>query len=88
MIFLDEDIFPHDLARININDNSKEDSADSFEERLFHERSSDSSSRPPRMISAQTRQALIDIIQKAYDQGWRPSLKHYIPATRFGRHRR
>lgn len=72
---------------INIDD-FKHESVDSYEERLFHERSLHSSSRAPRTISAQTRQALIDIIQKAYDQGWRPNLKHYIPATRFGRHRR
>jgi hypothetical protein len=39
-------------------------------------------------MSPHTRQAIMDILQKAIDQGWRPSLKHYIPGTRFGRHGR
>ena len=63
-------------------------SLDSYEERLYHERSIFSSTRPTNAAAGQTRQALIDFLQKAYDQGWRPNLKHYIPATRFGRHRR
>lgn len=35
---------------------------------------------------SQNRQQLIDLLRKAYSQGWKPNLKHYIPATRFGRH--
>ena len=68
------------------NDDSQ--SYDSYEERKFHQRGLFSSSRASHTISTHTRQAIIDILQKAYDNGWRPSLKHYIPATRFGRHRR
>jgi len=63
-------------------------SYDSYEERKFHQRALFSSSRPSHTIPAHTRQAIIDILQKAFDQGWRPNLKHYIPGTRFGRHRR
>ncbi len=76
------------------NDENDDDSVrdnqsfDSYEENEFHERSIFSTSRPSHTISAHTRQAIIDILQKAFDQGWRPNLKHYIPATRFGRHRR
>ncbi|CAF0939515.1 unnamed protein product [Rotaria sordida] len=36
--------------------------------------------------SSQNRQQLIDLLRNAYNQGWKPNLKHYIPATRFGRH--
>lgn len=61
---------------------------DSYEERQFYQRGILSSSHPSHTISPHTRQAIIDILQKAFDQGWRPSLKHHIPATRFGRHRR
>ncbi len=68
-------------------DDSNE-SYDSYEEKQFHQRGLFSSSHASHTISAHTRQAIIDILQKAFDQGWRPHLKHYIPATRFGRHRR
>ena len=61
---------------------------DSYEEREFYQRALSSSSHASRTISPHTRQAIIDLLQKALDQGWRPNLKHYIPATRFGRHRR
>jgi hypothetical protein len=74
-----------------INDNDFDDhisSFDSYEEKQFHQRSIFTATGRSHAISAQTRQALIDILQKAFDQGWRPNLKHYIPATRFGRHRR
>ena len=30
-------------------------------------------------------QRLLDLLRKAYNQGWKPHLKHYLPATRFGR---
>ena len=63
-------------------------SYDSYEERQFYQRALMSSSHASHTISPHTRQAIIDILQKALDQGWRPNLKHYIPATRFGRHRR
>ena len=71
----------------NSDDNNNNDEFDSYEERKFHERSLFSTKRPAHYISAQTRQALIDILQKAVDLGWQPRLKHYIPSTRFGRHR-
>jgi hypothetical protein len=38
--------------------------------------------------TSQTREQLIDILRQAYNQGWKPNLKHYVPATRFGRHHR
>ena len=60
-------------------------SYDSYEERQFHQRALFSTTHA---MTTHTRQALIDLLQKAFDQGWRPPLKHYIPATRFGRHRR
>ncbi|CAF1148659.1 unnamed protein product [Adineta ricciae] len=72
----------------NSDDNNDNDEFDSYEERKFHDRSLFSTQRPNHYISAQTRQALIDILQKAVDLGWKPKLKHYIPSTRFGRHRR
>ena len=30
---------------------------------------------------------VIELLRKAYRQGWKPNLKHYIPGSRFGRHR-
>lgn len=84
----DDNLFPKDLSEIINGEDYDDRSADSYEERQFHQRSLHSSSHsPPLTISAQTRQALIDLFQKAYDKGWRPNLKHHIPATRFGRHR-
>ena len=53
------------------------------EVRELHRRSLLSTSR-----ASQTRQEIIDILRKAYNQGWKPNLKHYIPGTRFGRHHR
>ncbi|UJR25843.1 hypothetical protein I4U23_007193 [Adineta vaga] len=70
------------------NNKAEDDKYDSYEERKFHERSLFSTSRPAHSLSAQTRQALMDILQKAVDRGWTPALKHYVPSTRFGRHRR
>jgi hypothetical protein len=75
----------HDNDDDSFNDNQ---SFDSYEEKKFHQRSIFTSSRPSNAISAHTRQVIIDILQKALNEGWRPNLKHYIPATRFGRHRR
>ena len=77
-----------DVANIVNRKDFDDVSLDSYEERLYHERSISSSTRPTNAAAGQTRQALIHFLQKAYDQGWRPNLKHYIPATRFGRHRR
>jgi len=37
--------------------------------------------------ASQTRQQIIDILRKAYHQGWKPNLKHHMPGTRFGRNR-
>ncbi len=51
--------------------------------REFHQRSAFPSSN-----TSQTRQQIIDLLRKAYNQGWKPNLKHYIPGTRFGRHNR
>jgi hypothetical protein len=76
------------LAKWVNNDDDSNQSYDSYEERKFHQRGLFSTSRASHTISTHTRQAIIAILQKAYEQGWRPSLKHYIPATRFGRHRR
>jgi hypothetical protein len=38
--------------------------------------------------SSNNRQQLIELLRQAYNRGWKPSLKHYMPATRFGRHLR
>lgn len=38
--------------------------------------------------TSQSRQQIIDLLRKAYNQGWKPNLKHYISGTRFGRHHR
>ncbi|CAF3311354.1 unnamed protein product [Rotaria socialis] len=35
---------------------------------------------------SQNRHQLIALLRKAYSQGWKPNLIHYVPATRFGRH--
>ena len=74
----------------NNDDNNANDEFDSHEERKFHERSLFITQRPVHYISAETRQALLDVLQQAADHGWKwkPNLKHYIPSTRFGRHRR
>jgi hypothetical protein len=63
--------------------NSQSDNDISYEEKEFHQRSIFSTSSP-----SQTRQQIIDLLRQAYNQGWKPNLKHYMPATRFGRHRR
>ncbi|CAF4162279.1 unnamed protein product [Adineta steineri] len=55
---------------------------DSFEERKFHERSSSSPSPLSHTMSPQTKQTLIDILEKALAEGWRPSNSHYNSATR------
>ena len=70
------------------SDNDYDSSFDSFEERKYHERSLLRSSQVLNAIPPRTRQALMDLIQKALDEGLKPNQKHYIPATRFGRHRR
>jgi hypothetical protein len=80
----DDNAKPADAA-YESSDNSD---IDTYEERKFHERSIFSTLRPPHFISARTREALIDFLQKAVEKKWRPNLKHYNPSTRFGRHRR
>ena len=55
----------------------------SYGKREFHQRSA----FPPSSTS-QNRQQIMDLLRKAYDQGWKPNIKHYLSATRFGRHRR
>ncbi len=79
-----------DLINAENDDDSVRDdrSFDSYEEKKFHERPIFSTSPSSQIISGHTREAIIDILQKAFDQNWKPKLKHYIPATRFGRHRR
>jgi hypothetical protein len=67
-------------SHINLTDS---DNDVSNEEKEVQERSALNSPRSP-----QSRQQLLDMLRKAYNQGWKPNLKHYIPATRFGRHRR
>jgi len=54
-----------------------------YQEREFHRRSVF-----PTSSASQARQEFIDLLRKAHRQGWKPYLKHHIPATRFGRHRR
>ncbi|CAF0724985.1 unnamed protein product [Rotaria sp. Silwood1] len=68
----------------DINDNDI--SFDSNEEKKFHQRQIVTRSEESNTVSPHTREAIMDLLQKAFDQGWRPNLKHYIPATRFGRH--
>jgi hypothetical protein len=68
------------------DDDNDNPSFDSYEEKKFHQRSLFDASRPIHTLSVHSRQAIIDILQKALDRGWRPHLKHHIPATRFGRH--
>ncbi|CAF0801393.1 unnamed protein product [Rotaria sp. Silwood1] len=68
----------------DINDNDI--SFDSSEEKKFHQRQIVTRSEESNTVSPHTREAIMDLLQKAFDQGWRPNLKHYIPATRFGRH--
>lgn len=70
------------------SNNDADVDVDSYEERQFHERSLFTTLRPPQFVSARTREELIDLLQKAVNQGWRPSLKHYNHSNRFGRHRR
>ena len=36
--------------------------------------------------TSHSRQQIAEILRQAYGQGWRPPIKHYMPATRFGRH--
>jgi len=78
------------LPNMLFDSNNGDFSYDSYEEKKFHQRVLSSSSKPSHTMSAQTRQVIVDILQEAIDQGWKPNpeLKHYIPATRFGRHRR
>jgi hypothetical protein len=40
------------------------------------------------LITSRSRQQMADILRQAYDQGWRPQIKNYMHATRFGRYRR
>ncbi|CAF2312190.1 unnamed protein product [Rotaria sp. Silwood2] len=89
----EEEDFKSQLSNIlNDNDDDIDDnndlSFDSYEEKKFHQRQISSDSQDSNTVSPHTREAIMDILQKAFDQGWRPNLKHYIPATRFGRHRR
>lgn len=96
LLLLELEYLKSELAKlINDDDNGNDDDADygngsvdSQEEKEFHGRSVLTSSKASNTLSPDTRQAILDILQKALDQGWRPNLKHYIPATRFGRHRR
>jgi len=39
------------------------------------------------LTKSQSRDNVIELLRKAYRQGWKPNLKHYIPGSRFGRHR-
>ncbi|CAF1429652.1 unnamed protein product [Adineta steineri] len=73
------------------NGNAQDDDSsayDSLEERKFHARSLVKPSRLSHTLSAKTRQALIDILEKALAEGWRPSNSHHNSATRFGAHGR
>jgi hypothetical protein len=70
-------------SRSNIFDSFPNDEDISSEEKDFHQRSVFPSSS-----DSQTRQQVMDLLRKAYQQGWKPNLKHHMPATRFGRHRR
>ncbi|CAF2042982.1 unnamed protein product [Rotaria magnacalcarata] len=73
----------------NDGDDQKENASfDSYEEKLFHQRSVFPSFRGSTTISPDMRQAIMEMFQKAIDQGWKPNLKYHAPGTRFGRHRR
>lgn len=52
------------------------------QERKFHQRAIF-----PTSSATHSRQQFIDLLRQAYSQGWKPNIKHYMPATRFGRHR-
>ncbi|CAF0964947.1 unnamed protein product [Adineta steineri] len=70
------------------NGNDQDDNSsgyDSFEERKFHERTIVKPSQVSHTMSSETRQAMIDIIEKALAEGWRPSNNHHNSATRFER---
>lgn len=62
---------------------SNSDDDVSYEEKEFNQRAILNTSN-----SSQSRQQLIDMLRQAYNQGWKPNLKHYMPSTRFGRHGR
>ncbi|UJR23059.1 hypothetical protein I4U23_026084 [Adineta vaga] len=66
-----------EISDINYSSDRQSD-----EEPEVYQRSILSTSR-----ASATRQQIIDILRQAYSQGWKPNLKHYIPGTRFGRHR-
>ncbi|CAF1092397.1 unnamed protein product [Rotaria sordida] len=75
----------------NDNDNDIDDgnlSFDSYEEKKYHDQQRFTRSGESNTISPHTREAIMDILEKAFNQRWRPNLKHYNPSTRFGRHRR
>ncbi len=79
MVFLEQQ-----NSQSNISNSFPDDDDDiTYQEREFHRRSIF-----PTSSTSQTRQQLYDLLRKAYHQGWKPNLKHYMPATRFGRHRR
>lgn len=42
----------------------------------------------PSSSASQSREQLLNLLRKAYHDGWKPNIKHYIPATRFGRQNR
>ncbi|CAF1474996.1 unnamed protein product [Adineta steineri] len=55
---------------------------DSFQENKIHKRGISNPSPLSHTVSPQTRQALIDILEKALAEGWRPSNNHPNSATR------
>ncbi len=70
-------------SQSNISNSFPDDDDITYQEREFHRRSIF-----PTSSASLTRQQLFDLLRKTYHQGWKPNLKHYMPATRFGRHRR
>lgn len=73
-----------DCSLIDISSlDNEQDGSLLFQERLVQHRSS------PIWKKSQTshsRQQIVEILRQAYGQGWKPQIKHYMPATRFGRH--
>ncbi|CAF3611031.1 unnamed protein product [Adineta steineri] len=70
------------VSQLDITDTiDNTDDASSYEERQFQQRSILDTSH-----SSVTKQQLMDILRKLYNQGWKPPNKNYIPGTRFGRH--
>ncbi|CAF1184142.1 unnamed protein product [Adineta steineri] len=70
------------VSQLDITDTiDNTDDASSYEERQSQQRSILDTSH-----SSVTKQQLMDILRKLYNQGWKPPNKNYIPGTRFGRH--